>query len=167
LKLFELGRVARPHGVSGELRVALHNPESRTLLDVDSVVLRNKRGTEREYRVVGARAVNKAALLRLDGVADRDAAEVLRGQSVLVPRSAIPAPEDGEYYLLDLVGVSVHGPNGPLGEVVEVRVHPTVDSIVIRRPDGELLEQPLVEPWIESVDVEAGSIVLSSLDGLV
>jgi ribosomal 30S subunit maturation factor RimM len=69
--------------------------------------------------------------------------------------------------LVDLVGAQVFGPEGALGEVSAVTSHPTVDVIVIRLPDGRLVEQALSEPWLASVDVAARRIELSSLDGLM
>ena len=50
---------------------------------------------------------------------------------VLVARSALPALAAGEYYLVDLIGAKVVGPDGPLGEVIDIEVHPTVDCIVV------------------------------------
>jgi 16S rRNA processing protein RimM len=106
-------------------------------------------------------------LLRLSGVHDRDAAEALRGLTVCVPRERLPPPEEGEYYLCDLVGATVRTPSKIIGQVTEVRVHPSVDTLVIRAPDGKLLEQVIAEPWVQSVDIEAKVVELSSEDGLI
>jgi ribosomal 30S subunit maturation factor RimM len=69
--------------------------------------------------------------------------------------------------LCDLVGATVVAPDGVVGEVVEVRVHPSVDTLVLRSRDGALLEQPIAEPWIASVDVEKKRVELTSTDGIV
>jgi len=61
----------------------------------------------------------------------------------------------------------VIGPDGEIGEVTGIVSHPTVDVVVLRLADGSSAEQPLSEPWLESVDVAARRIVLSSLDGLM
>ena len=163
----EVGRVAKPHGVKGELKVRLHWAESDSLLAVPRVVLRLEQGGEREYAVERARLGHKQVVLKLEGIDDCDAAEKLRSAAVLARRDALPALGSGEYYLCDLVGARVDSPSGILGEVVEVRTFPTVDVIVIRRSDGTIVEQPLAEPWIQSVDVEAGRVELASTDGLI
>jgi 16S rRNA processing protein RimM len=165
--LVEIGRLTRPHGVRGEVRVHLHFAGSETLEHVDSVTLVRGGVTLGERRVLSARRADKAALLRLEGVADRDAAETLRGAGVCVPRAALPPLDDGEYYLSDLVGARVVAPGGPVGEVVEVRVHPSVDSLIVRTPDGRLLEQAITEPWVARVDVKERLVELSSTDGLI
>jgi 16S rRNA processing protein RimM len=167
LTLVEIGRVTRPHGVRGEVRVQLHWVGSDTLDDVESVTL--VRGETRTvHRVESARRADKAVLMRLRGIADRDAAERLRGCGVCVAREELPALAEGEYYLCDLVGAKVVGPDDALvGEVVEVRVHPSVDTLVVRTSDGGLLEQVIAEPWIDAVDTSAKVIRLSSTEGLI
>jgi 16S rRNA processing protein RimM len=166
LSAIEVGRVIKPHGLGGELKVRLHWDESDALDRVDSVVVR-RGDEERELAIESVRSSPPGVLLKLEGVDDRDTAETLRDALILVPRDALPPLEPGEYYLSDLVGLAVVGPDGPVGEVVEVRTHPSVDAAVVRLPDGKLVEQPLVEPWLEEVDLDAKKLVLSSLDGLV
>jgi 16S rRNA processing protein RimM len=162
----ELGRLTRPHGVRGEIRMHLHWEESVTLDEAPSITLFRGGKPLGERKIVDGRYVDKAVLLRLEGVADRGAAEALRGAQVCVPRALLPALAPGEYYLSDLIGARVVSPEGPLGEVVEIRMHPSVDSIVVKKPDGVLVEQPLVEPWIASVDTDAKVVELTSTDGL-
>lgn len=151
------------------MRVELFNPDSDAIDQVDEIWL-----SEQPESSVGAkacvieqaRAVPKAYLVRLEGVADRNAAEALRGRTVWVSRGALETDES-EYYLVDLVGATVSGPDGELGTVVEIATHPSVDSIVIRTPDGRTLEQPLIDDFIERVSVSEKVIVLASLDGLI
>lgn len=156
----------RPHGLRGELKVRLHWEGSTTLSEVESVVVGTGSGA-RAFAVEWARPGPAGVLLKLAGVDDRDAADALKGAPLAVPRSALPALEPGEYYLSDLLGAEVFGPDGRVGEVVEVRTHPSVDCVAVRVADGRVLEQPLTEPWLEAVDAEAGRIVLSSTEGLV
>jgi len=163
----EIGRITRPHGVAGEVRVALHWSESDALLRAEQVLLRLASGQERSFRIAAARATAKGFLLKVVGVADRDAAEPLRGAQVLVDRAVLPPLEEGEHYLCDLVGLRVLTPEGVFGEVIDVRSHPTLDTVLIRRQDGAVVEQVMGEPWVERVDVDAGEMHLASTDGLI
>lgn len=167
MSVLEFGRVGKPHGLSGELKIAAFWSESRALLDVPRVLLRFPSGEEREFQVLRARPANKLTLLTLEGVADRTAAEALKGAIVVVEREFLPPLAAGEYYLADLIGASVVGPSGELGRVVRVVTHPTVDSIVIRLSDGREVEQPLLEPWLVGVNSEAKTVELSSTEGFV
>ena len=162
----EVGRVSKAHGITGELRIVPHWESSDALERVSELwlTLKDQRAV---YDVERARAVPRAYLVKLRGVDDRNAAEALHGATVSVPRSVMPPLEPGEYYLIELVGAKVIGPEGEVGEVSAVVSHPTVDVIVVRLPDGKSAEQPLSEPWLSSVDVNARQVILSSLDGLM
>lgn len=163
----EIGRVGRAHGLRGEVRIQPHWEGSDTLEHVESVLLSRKGKPPREHKIASCRPADKAYLVRFEGVEDRDAAEALRGLIVSVPRAALPDLEAGEYYLSDLREAEVFGPDGLVGVVVDVRVHPTVDTLVIRRTDGTLVEQPLAPPWLGGVDTERCRVDLVSLDGLL
>jgi 16S rRNA processing protein RimM len=167
LKILEVGRVAKPHGVRGELKVQLHWEHSSVLLHVDSVVLCSGQHPARSYGVERARRSTRFVLLKLRGVDDRAGADLLRGAAVAVARAQLPALGEGEFYLGDLVGARVLGPGGLVGDVVEVLPYPSVDVAVVRTPEGKLVEQPLTEPWLERVDATQGCIHLSSTDGLI
>jgi 16S rRNA processing protein RimM len=166
LTSLEVGRVVKPHGLRGELKVRLHWPDSDGLRGARQVEL--VRGAERErHEVESARGSPGGALLKLAGVDTRDAAEEYRGASVWVARESLPRLEPGEYYLADLIGFEVAAPDGVIGTVTSVRTHPTVDSLVIEDGAGRHLEQPLSDVWLEGVDVEARRVRLVSRDGLI
>lgn len=162
----EIGRIGAPHGLAGELRVTPHFAGSDVLEHVRSFVAVTDAG-ERELVVTAARPHGPAFLVKVEGVGDRDAAALLRGARVEVERSVLPPLAAGEYYLVDLIGATVIGPDGPIGEVTGIATHPSVSSVELKLRDGRKAEQLLSAPWVTRVDAEAGTIELSSLDGLV
>lgn len=152
-QLIEIGYVARAHGVRGELRVGTHDPESTTLAGAEAVVIAGQR-----YAVRSARPVPAAWLLVLEGVGDRNAAEALRGNPVMVDRGLIEVDE-GEVILADLVGCRVELPDGrPWGEVVEIEVGPQ-DRLVVHDGAVERLI-PFVPELVREVDLDADRIVV-------
>lgn len=152
--LIEVGYVARPHGVRGELRVVTHDPESTTLLEADDVHIGGVR-----YEVALARGVRGATLLRLTGLSDRNRAETLRGQPVSVDRALISL-EEGELLLADLVGCeAVLGDGTAYGTVVAIDAGPQ-DRLVIHQGDVERL-LPFVPVFVESIDLDAGRVVVA------
>ena len=158
----EIGRIVKAHGLSGEVGVKLHWGQSELVFDLAEAIIGGK------PRVIeSVRPTAKGVLVKLEGVDDRTAAEALVGQTVLVPRDLLPEPEPGEYYLSDLIGARVISPAGEVGEIVEVRVHPSVDTAVVRDADGRTRELPLVEAWLDEVDLEARLVRISSEDALV
>jgi 16S rRNA processing protein RimM len=162
-----MGRVTRAHGITGELEVRPDWEHSRGLLAASEVFLEAESGALGAHRVRASRQTPKGLLLRLEGIDDRNAAEACAGNVVRVARDALPKLKEGEYYLCDLVGARVVSAEGPIGEVVEVQMYPSVDAVVIEAPDGARFEQPLLDEWIARVDVLAREITLSSPDGLI
>ena len=101
----------------------------------------------------GWRAFNDGALTltslrgvvaRFAEVADRTAAEALRGMALTVARTDLPPLEDGEYYHADLIGLPVQLPDGTaIGHVAEVENFGAGDVIEIERPDGKRFMAPM------------------------
>ncbi len=165
--LVAVAEVARPHGIAGELRLKVYNPDSDLLLGRPPVRLRLPDGTEREARIAYARENGKALLVRLDGIADRNAAEALRGAEVCVPRAALPPPGEGEFYAWDLEGASAVLTSGEtVGRVEGITSYPTCDVIVIERAPGKRIEVPLVEAYVARVDAGHGVVELHTVEGL-
>jgi 16S rRNA processing protein RimM len=162
-----VGRVARAHGVVGELEVRPDWAEGSGLLEAKHVELESETGELEARRVRSSRRTPKGVLLMLEGIDDRDAAEARRGRIVRVSRDLLPRLADGEYYLCDLVGAEVSAPDGPVGTVVEVQMYPSVDAVVIESSDGRSFEQPLLDEWIAKVDVASRRVELASRDGLI
>jgi 16S rRNA processing protein RimM len=162
----EIGRVSKAHGIVGELRVVPHWEASDALLHAEQIWL-SLNGHRTAYGVERSRPVPRAYLVKLRGIDDRNAAGLLHGAVVSVRRDALPVLEPGEYYLVDLIGAKVLGPEGEVGEVTNVVSHPTVDVIVLRLADGRSVEQALTPPWLSHVDLAARQVVLHSLDGLM
>ncbi len=163
----EIGVVVKPHGIRGELKVKLHFEGSDSLAAADSVLLRHPDGRVTSHAVESARASGKFALLILEGVAGRNQAEALREAVVLVQRSVLPPLEEGEYYLVDLVGCSVYLAGEVFGVIRAVRPDPSVDTLVIETTAGETVEQPLGDAWVGAVDVAARRVELLNDDGLI
>jgi 16S rRNA processing protein RimM len=164
--MLEVGRVSKAHGILGELRVTPHWEASDSLLHAEQIWLGSS-GRSVPYPIERVRAVPRAYLVKLRGIDGRNAAEGLHGLTVSVLRQALPPLEPGEYYLVDLVGARVLGPEGEVGRVTAVVSHPTVDVIVLELSDGRTVEQALSAPWLDRVDAARREIVLNSLDGLM
>ena len=169
-----LGYIAGTHGLRGDLRVKQHNLDSDLLFELAEVTLRQPSrvrtsitdATERAYEVASVRGTGKGLLLHLVGVDSIEAAESLRGFELCVPRSALPALAPGEFYHVDLEGLPALDPRGSAVGVVErVCDYPAAQVVRIRGPEG-VWEVPMIEPYLVSVDVAAGKIVVDRLEEL-
>ena len=150
-----IGEVTKPQGIRGEVKV-------RPLLD-DAAAFRALRRVYiggAEYKVLSARADAQAAYLALSGVADRNAAELLRGKEVLAARQDLPALEEGRYYIVDIVGCTVCSEEGEeLGAIADVLPAHT-DVYVLRSGEKEYMF-PAADGVVTEVDAEGGRITVS------
>ena len=97
-------------------------------------------------------------IVRLDGSATREDAEALRGQELLVPRTAAPPLGDDEFWAEDLVGCRVVDGTREVGEVAELLAYPSCEVLQVRRAEGGPLLVPLVRDAVRAVDVGARRI---------
>ena len=151
-----IAEVLKPQGIRGELKV-------RPLLDAPADIRRFKKVYigGKEYKVLSARTDAQAAYLALAGVADRNAAELLRGAEVEGLRADAPALAEGRYYIVDLIGCVVVTEGGKrLGEIADILPAHT-DIFVLKEGEKEYMF-PAAEGVILDVDVENRKVVLSA-----
>jgi 16S rRNA processing protein RimM len=166
-ELVELGRIVARHGIRGEVRVLLHNPESTIVVELSTITLTRAGGSREPRRVLSGRRHKQFALLLLDGVATANDAEELVGSSVAVPRAALPDAGPRAVYHVDLLGCAVRTTGGEsLGTVRELIVTGSNDVCVVRDSHREFLI-PFVADVIAELDTAARTIVVHPLPGLL
>jgi 16S rRNA processing protein RimM len=164
-----VGRVLKAHGVQGEVMVeAISDVPGR--LDAGSSLLLVREGEPaRAVQVAASRPHKGGALIRFAGIADRDAAEELRGAWLEVPRSQVPEAPEGTYYHYELLGcrcVDCGEGGKDLGEVVEV-VEDGGGLLLIVSDGERRIPVPFVQAFLRRVDVAAGRIELDLPPGLL
>jgi 16S rRNA processing protein RimM len=133
-----LAAIIGAHGVTGEVRLKLFGDGIATLSAHRSF---NDGGLSlQKLREDG----KGGAIARFAEIPDRTAAEKLRGTLLSIPRTALPALGEGEYYHADLIGVAAVSDTGQsLGAVVAVENFGAGDVIEIERPDGKRFMVPM------------------------
>ena len=142
-----LAAVAGAQGVRGEVRLKLFSDSPESLAAQQTLYVG---GIVR--RLLSIRPAGKMAVARLEGIADRSAAEALRGSLVEVERSALPPLEQGEYYHADLIGLSCFDRDGQLvGKVVAVENYGAGDLLEVETAAGKRALIPF-RPGIADLD---------------
>ena len=144
-----LAAVTGAHGVTGEVRLKL-------LGEGYEAFARHQRFNDGALTLTKLRDDGKGgAIARFAEVADRSAAEALRGTVLTVPRSALPPLAEGEYYHADLLGLAAMSDAGePLGTVIAVENFGAGDVIEIERPDGKRFMVPMRAEAVSEWNVE-------------
>jgi len=163
----EIGLVGRPHGLRGEVGVDFW-ADSPDLLR-GTLWLRPGRGAPRPHTVAAVRRHQGRPLVLFEGIADRSAAETLRGMHVLAPKDRLPEPGEDEVYLHELLGLRVllHDTGAPLGTLDDVQMPGGQEVWSIRTPDGKEVLLPAVEEFVASIDLDAGEVRITPPPGLI
>jgi 16S rRNA processing protein RimM len=160
-ELVAVGRIARAHGVHGEVAVEpLSEVEARF---EPGSMLRLEDG--RTLTVRGARPHHHRLLVTFDEISDRDGAEALRGALLLVPATDLPPiAEADKYWVHQVVGLEVVTEDGrALGRIREVHGNPANDLWVTET--GAII--PALRDVVASVDLDAGLVTIREVPGLL
>ena len=159
-RMLTVGRLHGAFGVRGEVKLESFTDPLHAIARYQPWTLRDARGHERSCEGVKVREGVKGLIASLPGVEDRDAADALRGVDVLVPRSALPPPADGEYYWVDLEGLRVVNAEGVDFGTVSHLFSTGANDVLVAKGDRERMI-PFVQPdYIRSVDFEAGLVTV-------
>ncbi len=176
-RLVLLGRFGAPHGVRGEIRLQSFTADPLAIAAYDG--LTDKSGA-RHFRLRAVRPQGKDMLVaQVEGVDDRAGAEALNRVELYVARDKLPAPEEDEFYIADLIGLRAEAPDGQMiGVVVAVRNFGAGDILEIAPAHGlekasdfpneamprklgvETLLLPFTKATTPVIDVKAGRVVV-------
>lgn len=170
-ELIEIGYIRTAHGLKGHVIVHAHSQDEHSLTGYGPLL--GKDGVKTfELTVIDHQGTDFKC--RIKGVEDRTAAELLRGTKLFTTADKLPPPENGEYYIRDLIGLSVVDEKGaPLGHVADIFDQGAQDSFDIEFiHDGKAsLPQPRREYLlftndnVKQIDLAARRMVVCLPDG--
>jgi 16S rRNA processing protein RimM len=157
-----VGEITAPFGIRGQLKMRplMEKPEALTKLP--GVRLRFPNSREEMRRVSAVQMQQNAALVSLDGVDDRDAAEMFRNVSVFIRQDELPPLEPDAYYESQLLGLRVETESGRgLGRIAKVHFYPAND---VYETDIALI--PAIADVVVQVDLAGGRLLVRDVPGL-
>ncbi len=158
-----IGFVAAPHGTRGTLKVRAAGSGRHLREGVEPVI------AGRRMRISHARQTPKGFLVDLEGVGDRSQAASLRGEELRLDRRELDAPEEGEFYVGDLIGLIAKDEGGEeVGVVEETFETPAHEILVIRNKEEPALPElyvPFTAEHVPELDLAAGLVVVRPPEG--
>ena len=152
-----MGKVVAAQGIQGWVKVQTFTEYLDSLLDYDTWYV----GNEQDWRpveVLEANVHGKVLVAKLEGIADRTAAEKCKGLLIAVPRAELPEQEEGEYYWSDLVGLSVENLAGDKFGTVDTLLETGANEVlVVKGERGETLI-PFIASVIQQVSLKDKTI---------
>lgn len=154
-KFLTVATILKPQGIRGEIKVMPLTDSEDDLKSFSSVIIAGV-----SYKVLACRTAGGYAYITLRGVADRNAAELLRGKEVLVDRDEAPELPEDRVYIADVIGCELVTEEGEkIGKVLDVTPART-DIYTVLTGDKEVMF-PAADGVIVSVDTEGGVVTVN------
>ena len=165
----QVGRIGEAWGVQGWFKVIPFSSDPQALMGAKAWMLAPPEQGNKHFSDTRALAVRRirwhgdSLVASSADIPDRNAAELLRGARIFIAREDFPAPEEGEYYWVDLIGLAVRNRQGLLlGQVHNLlATGPQTVLVVHEGEEGQSIERliPFVDAYIDSVDLATKTIV--------
>jgi len=155
-----LGRVSGAHGIRGDVILKSFTEDPMGIGGYG--ILTNADGSQ-NFEITVKHITSKGLVARVRGITDRNGAEALKGTELYVTREQLGEPSDGEFFHVDLIGLSAVGDDGrDLGTVVDVVNYGAGDLLEIRLPGKTQTELvAFTKAFVPSVDFDKGQVVIA------
>jgi len=164
--LFPIGRVVKPHGVRGKMKVEYFGDDFRRFFSYREIFIENETNRLEPYEILEVVPQPPRLILRLRGIEKIEEIEPLIGKNIFIEKGALPELEAGEYYWADLLGMEVKTREGKrLGKVKEIFPTGVHDVYVVEGKRGEIL-LPAIEGVIQSIDLKKRVMKVARMEGL-
>ena len=164
--LLLIGKVLRPHGVRGLLRIGSYAESENTFQEAGTIVIRTREGDIHERALISITPHKNHFLMNIEGVNSLEEAEAYRNASLFVKKDVLNRGGD-EYFWHELIGLRVYLNSGEfLGEVQNIFRTGGHDIYVVKEGEREILI-PAVHHVIAHNDIEHGVMTITNMEGLL
>ena len=163
--LLLIGRVVRPHGLKGLLRIVSYADSAETFLSAREIFLESASGRAVKHGIVSITPGKRAFLLHLEGVDSLEKAEAYRDGNIYIEKRGLQREKD-EYFWHEILNLPVFLQTGePIGFIRQILPGTGHDIYVVQDGDKEILI-PAVHEVIREVDLENRKVVVAEIEGL-
>lgn len=166
---YRVAKLVKSHGVKGEMKIEPLTPYFN-LCDWSRDCWVSDRHSKLSLRtILSVRWNGHSGFVTLSGIRDRNDSDNMTGGYLLIEKSKLPVPQEGEYYVHDMIGMNVFTVNGSkIGILSDIREGPSYDWYEVTLDDSKDKKLiPAVSDFIESLDVAGKKLVIRETPGLL
>ena len=161
--MIEVMKIINTHGVKGEMK-ALHYADSPLFFKKVKTLYDKK---ENAYTIKSVREGKNCILVTIEQIEDMTGAERMKNVSLFAKREDFPPLGKGEYYLIDLIGLTAETVSGEeIGVVEDILEKAAQNLLVIKKGEKEILI-PKCDAFVDRVDLEEKKIYITPIEGLI
>ena len=167
-EIINIGKIGSSVGLRGEVRVTLYSPDSDNLKE-GKVLLLKLAGKELKTVCKGVRKQNGRPVIKVDGVADRTAADGLRGMEIFIYASDLEELAEGEHYVRDIIGYTVTdlASGKDIGALRDVIQNTSQSILDVETPEGKQVLIPAVDAFLKKIDDDNAVIEVELIPGFL
>lgn len=166
-KRLQVGVISSTHGVRGEVKVFPTTDDVTRFKKLKEVILVTEK-TEKVLKITSVKFFKQFAILKFEGIDTLNDVEVYKGASLFVDRKNAVKLQKDEYFIADLIDLSVVDENGnELGTLIDVMQTGANDVYIVKNAEGKELLFPAIKECILDIDFKAGQMTVHVMDGLL
>lgn len=163
--MVNIGKIVSAVGLKGEVKIFSYSGQLQRYNEVKSLYLGKK---EEAFEIENVRFMKNSPIVKFIAVSDRNAAEKLRGFEVYINENDLTELPEGEFYVRDLLGMSVVDCDGAhIGELIRVIQDTPQDVYEVRIANGKSIFIPFVEAFVKDIDLNLRKIRVELIDGMM
>ncbi len=164
--LLPIGRVVKPHGVKGKIKVDYFGEDLNHFPLYREVFIKDHVGRLQAYDILEAVPQPPRLILRLKGIERIEEVEPLVGREIFIEKRSLPDLKEGEHYWFEILGMVVETEKGKrIGRVREIFPTGANDVYVVEGKRREIF-LPATEEVIQSIDIKKGRMKVIRMEGL-
>lgn len=165
--LLLIGKVVRPHGLAGVLRIKSYARSEESFLNARTIFLKPGSGETRECAVLSVKPHKNIHLMKLKGLRSLEEAEKYRGAEILIRRDSLTRENEEEYFWHELIGLRVYLKKGEyVGTIKHILPTGGNDIYVVHEGEKEFLI-PAIHEVVEEIDLANNRMIISEMEGLL
>lgn len=166
-KYLEIGQIVNTFGIKGMVKVKPFTNNINRFDDLKNVYIKNRK-EKKEYQIEEVKYHKNMVLIKFKGIETPEDANLLRESYLLIDRSKEEPLEDGNYYIVDMIGIEVYSDKGELlGNLEDIFNTGSNDIYVVKDNQGKQILLPAISEVIKQIDIEKRKITVHLLPGLI
>jgi len=163
MERYKIGKIVNAVGLKGEVKVYNYSDYKERFEEIDTVFVEDKK-----YTIMNARYMKDVAILKLEGVEDRNGAEALKDKDLYITEEMLRILPEDTYYIKDLIGIKVMDSNGEyVGIISDVLKNSAQDLYEIELENKKKFLLPAVEEFVLNINMEEKTMKVNLIDGLL
>ncbi|MFC1841415.1 ribosome maturation factor RimM, partial [Thermodesulfobacteriota bacterium] len=162
-----VGKVIRPHGIKGLIRVWSYARSAESFLHSGTIFFKLDQKAPVECRILEVKPYKNIFLMAVEDLDSYEKADKYRGAKIFVKKDHLRQNNEDEYFWFELIGLDVYQDNGEyLGILKEIIPTGSNDVYVVRLNESEFLI-PAIHEVIKKIDIEDRKMIISAMEGLL